>query len=563
MGIGKTLCALNVAFNNNSSLIIIKNALLVKNYMDSLKAMKPTNNLRITTYKNFKDMDEDVIVVYETHHLNNVDKSGVPIYITILRYIQQRPRTKIVLMAETPIINYGKDLIPILSLLMRWEVCNVHEFDFSLLRGKVTTKTLSIFNNSTELVYEDKLCDMDDYEDKANVSRNIHHGIQRHSLKNKYLTLLDEITKQSSRVIVYCENIKGEGLDKLGSFIDEHNVSSKGRSIKYLIFTGEDINDHKLLKFNSGKVDMPLASSAICEGVSLKNVRKLIIYTMFWNSQSYNQLIGRIKRLGSNDEVHMVKVVHALSVTQNVLHIPNYVSNINDTYRPYDDLKSVHPDRSIDLFKRNWCNKKDADIDIYLTKLRSVSIDLDDIDSLAESAGDDSTYKIHLYNKYLYDSMQPTNHSSTESTMRCCRWVAFDEYDVGEYIKNNIRSIGYIIHGCFKAQGLTHDAQLDTYIQDDKIIIDKLNEYISDKKLQCHKYSIIKYSIDGSVRIIISDLFDENNNKRRMSRGVLLDKAKKKDMVKAMRFYGFNYDANQSCKELTSIIKQKVKPIVI
>lgn len=142
-------------------------------------------------------------------------------------------------------------------------------------------------------------------------------GLEKHSPKMKQM--LEDIKKVDGNVLVYSQFISLEGVGVFSKVLDYNGFSnienSKGAHkhfCTYGIFSGNtsDQARKKILEiFNSpenaeGKlIRIILVTAAASEGISLKNVRTVMIMEPYWHAMRIQQIIGRAARINSHADL--------------------------------------------------------------------------------------------------------------------------------------------------------------------------------------------------------------------------------------------------------------------
>lgn len=101
--------------------------------------------------------------------------------------------------------------------------------------------------------------------------------------------------------VIYSQFVLMEGLEVMKMYLDIGGITSVG------FHGGIDKNERykNLENFNNGKVDVMLLSGAGSEGLTLKNVRTVIILEPSWSEDTVQQVIGRAIRQCSHKDLPM------------------------------------------------------------------------------------------------------------------------------------------------------------------------------------------------------------------------------------------------------------------
>ncbi|NP_078720.1 SWI/SNF2 family helicase [Lymphocystis disease virus 1] len=138
-------------------------------------------------------------------------------------------------------------------------------------------------------------------------------NLSKYSCKYQYVL---NILKKSEKVFIYCEYINGSGLylltlllDKLG-WVRATGNEQTPRPKRYALLTAEQKNIqliiqrfNKLDNIDGAFINVILGSRVISEGITLKNVRDLIILTPHWNYTETSQAIARGWRANSHQDI--------------------------------------------------------------------------------------------------------------------------------------------------------------------------------------------------------------------------------------------------------------------
>ena len=109
----------------------------------------------------------------------------------------------------------------------------------------------------------------------------------------------------NQNIAIYSEFIGIEGVEYLKRMLDFHNIknisitSKISREYASELISTYNQNDN----WNGSKYQVIVFSSVANQGVTLKNVQHMIILESPFNEMMTRQIIGRVARLGSHDEL--------------------------------------------------------------------------------------------------------------------------------------------------------------------------------------------------------------------------------------------------------------------
>jgi superfamily II DNA or RNA helicase len=177
--------------------------------------------------------------------------------------------------------------------------CYMSDFQYNVFVG---TGRDPLFNNHSSI-------SSITYPDNKSINVFSEENLQMYSCKLYYL--LGIIRSTNLKSLVYSSLVTKDGLKIISQALD--NNGYKG---KYRIITGNTSTTERtkiLNVFNSEAningeiIQILLASKAISEGVTLKEVREVHIFESDWNLTAINQVIGRAVRNNSHKNLPLEK----------------------------------------------------------------------------------------------------------------------------------------------------------------------------------------------------------------------------------------------------------------
>ena len=366
MGSGKTITSLAMVYQFKYPIIIISTKASRKNFYDDIKKMGLNQSrIQILTYqKAIKSiMDRQLsfkgysIIIDEAHHL----RSGTKLQsILITECLEAK---KLVLLTGTVFYNSLTDLSVLVNMIKKDEVLPETSKEFKFFfwddlyeaPGSISTLqeriegTISYYKKSQDSEhypksittyinvdmsnaqiseyrhYLKKILSLDniqhiDYSvlDKRkvnnflNVTRQLSNTLENSPEFPKIIAIWEYIKKAPKPLIVY-SNYLPNGVLPLTIHLDKNKVS-------YDIYFGEQTEEkrNKIIdKYNEGKIDVLLITSAGSESLDLKNTRSIHIMEPYWNESKINQIIGRAIRYDSHK---------ALPISERTVEIVRWIS---------------------------------------------------------------------------------------------------------------------------------------------------------------------------------------------------------------------------------------------
>lgn len=172
-----------------------------------------------------------------------------------------------------------------------------------------------------------------------NVSRQISNTYESNNNTPKIKGILENLISGPKPAVVY-SNFLENGLLALSSALSETDL-------KFGLFTGainekkknqliESYNNYNNSDYNGEKIDILLISSSGAEGLNLLNTRQIHIMEPHWNANKIEQVVGRVFRFKSHNELpeneRNITVYKWLSLLPNSKESQKYsLSNIHRT----------------------------------------------------------------------------------------------------------------------------------------------------------------------------------------------------------------------------------------
>jgi hypothetical protein len=372
VGSGKTITALMSMYQFVNDIIIIGPKSSKKTFADEISKLNlKLERFTIYTFKKVKQIiyeDFDLftgkcVIIDEAHHLRNETKD-----VYLLASLLQTAH-KVILLTATPIVNYLNDLSPLINIVRKENVLPLERelFEFfyfdvihlslkneEILKKKIQgcisyyqkddggdyPKTITHYKGTVmnidqieayaqhvrRFIYDyqvpmsTSLFDVKfDYLNKGKLNsflgatRMISNTVNSQRDTPKIVEVIKIIKEKVFPIVVY-SNFLENGLYPISSALNELNISNK-------MITGKTSIDKLILivnEYNSRKFDVLLLSSAGSESITLKNTRQLHILEPHFNDAKINQVIGRVVRYKSHEDLdvsnRIVNVYHWFSI---------------------------------------------------------------------------------------------------------------------------------------------------------------------------------------------------------------------------------------------------------
>ena len=351
-----------------------------------------------------KDCEDALLIIDEAHNIRtqiseddkNIDKctnktlTGVNARSLIEASKHAR---KVLLLSATPLINRPCELINLMSIIDGVNPISVEKFNkisheeyFKCKVSFYETSSAHRKANYPSVVDKDVFITMTPSYYKRYIrieqhgepnERAFYNGVRKGSnsleIENspKINWVMEHLSKSKDedKYVIFSHFI-GSGLSLLMKRMD-----SKG--ISYVHVTGDISmkNRQKAVSdYNSGKVKVMLISKAGGEGLDLKNTRNVILLEPSWNESTHHQVIGRAVRYQSH--ASLPKAEQTVNVFR-LFHIkPSEESFVKKAVAELWTKDEETGDYlSVDLFLRNFSQKKQVQIDEFIDILKDVSIE--------------------------------------------------------------------------------------------------------------------------------------------------------------------------------------------
>jgi superfamily II DNA or RNA helicase len=300
---------------------------------------------------------------------------------------------KVLLLSATPLINRPCELINLMSIVDGVNPISVEKFNkisheeyFKCKVSFYETSSTQRKANYPSVVDKDVFITMTPSYYKRYIrieqhgepnERAFYNGVRKGSnsleIENspKINWVMEHLSKSKDedKYVIFSHFI-GSGLSLLMKRMD-----SKG--ISYVHVTGDISmkNRQKAVSdYNSGKVKVMLISKAGGEGLDLKNTRNVILLEPSWNESTHHQVIGRAVRYQSH--ASLPKAEQTVNVFR-LFHIKpseeSFVKKAVEELWTKDEETGDY--LSVDLFLRNFSQKKQQKIDEFIDILKDVSIE--------------------------------------------------------------------------------------------------------------------------------------------------------------------------------------------
>jgi superfamily II DNA or RNA helicase len=227
----------------------------------------------------------------------------------------KNPNIKALGMSATPVINHLSEGISLLSYITgndyRDDLSDASKIPNAMaLHQKLTLISIREMPHYRARVRE-RFVEV--YAPKPDNIRLRYKELLKSPLKiEQYLTeaRLPEIIKRidNRQTIIYTEYVT--------AIVEPIKQAVKAEGYSYVVYTGEYHEESDLQKFIDKEVKVLISSKPISVGLDglQKSCNNLIINTLPWTHAGYKQLIGRLHRLGQQEDhvdVHIIKVTMA------------------------------------------------------------------------------------------------------------------------------------------------------------------------------------------------------------------------------------------------------------
>lgn len=355
-GSGKTLTSLFGMYQFPNDIIIIGPKSSKKAFTDNIKKAK-LNPSRMTFYsfkkiKNMLDVDNDLfkdksVIVDEAHNLRNETRNNL-LVISALKLAH-----KVMLLTATPVVNYLNDLSVLVNIAKNDDVLPTNRGLFNgiyydenyfiisneeLLKEKLrncisyhkqigddenyptsTTEKINIVMNTKQLeeylYYVNKIILKDkqainpyniDFSllDKRKrnfflmATRQLSNTVGENGTSPKIEAIFNKVKKGPYPIVVYSNFLKN-GVYALALLLEKNNITYKSITGT----THEDEVNAIVNNYNNGQFKVLLLTSAGSESLDLKNTRQLHIMEPHWTTAKIDQVIGRVIRYKSHEQL--------------------------------------------------------------------------------------------------------------------------------------------------------------------------------------------------------------------------------------------------------------------
>jgi len=423
VGTGKTLTGVTVSqcFLDRypeSDVIVVTPTSLQKNFIKELKAYgadPKDSRYRFFTIQGFthaikkgsikpSDCKDSLLIIDEAHNIRTEitdddvdvdkcnDKTLTGVNARALIEASKHAR-KVLLLSATPLVNRPCELINLMSIVDGVNPISVRTFNkiayedyFNCKVSFYETSSTHRKENYPRVVDKDVFIKMTPsyyklyrrIEDHGSPDeRAFYNGVRKGSNalekeeSPKINWVMSHLSKseEDDKYVIFSHFI-GAGLNLLMRRLEKVNIP-------YVHVTGDISmkNREKAVNdYNSGKVKVMLISKAGGEGLDLKNTRNVILLEPSWNESTHHQVIGRAVRYKSH--VSLPKAEQKVNVFR-LFHIKpseeSFIKKAVDELWTKDEETGNH--LSVDLFLRNFSQKKQQKIDEFIDILKSVSIE--------------------------------------------------------------------------------------------------------------------------------------------------------------------------------------------
>lgn len=377
VGSGKTITAISCAYQFINDIIIIGTKSSKKTFIDDIEKLK-LNKDRFThytfskikdiIYENFELFNNKTVIIDEAHHLRTETKN------TNFLFGVLSNAHRIILLTATPIVNYLNDISLLVNLVKNdivlpndkelfnflyfdeinlslrninilsdklkncisyYKKNNNSDYPKSIVHFKHVVMNIDQINKYTEhvrrIIYNyqtDESTNMFDIKfdfmnkGKKNTflmaTRMISNTVDNKTDTPKIVEITKLIKNGPFPIVIY-SNFLENGIFTMANVINE-------LGIKFKMITGRTLLDNLIStvnEYNERKFDILLLSSAGSESITLKNTRQLHIMEPHFNDAKINQVIGRVIRYKSHDN---------LPINEKIVNIYHWVSTFPDTY---------------------------------------------------------------------------------------------------------------------------------------------------------------------------------------------------------------------------------------
>ena len=411
VGTGKTLTAVTASQcflekNPNNNVIIITPTSLQKNFIKELEryGADPNDNRykyftihginnaltnNVITCDFFKN---SLLIIDECHNLRKEDRQSKLAHNIITCAKESK---KVLLLTATPLINGPHEIINLISLVDGVDPISINRFlNLSQKERDEYFKCKISFYKTDNKKQKDFFPDA--------IVKNI-FLLMSQSYYKKY-KILENFPTNSEKIFYNAirqasNNIENEKSEKIDWVLDKIKNSLKNE--KFIVFSHfltkgilllktrlekekipisfisgdvpKKYREEAIQKYNKNEIKVLLISKSGSEGLDLKNTNSVIIMEPSWNESTHRQVIGRAVRYKSHIDLpknlRHVNVYYLHLIKPQEQKIASKI--INDTnYTIKNDEKL-----SIDLYMRNFSNKKQKEIDEFLENLKSFSIE--------------------------------------------------------------------------------------------------------------------------------------------------------------------------------------------
>jgi superfamily II DNA or RNA helicase len=364
-GSGKTLTALHSVLRFPNKIIIIGPKSSRKAFFDEIEKMgiknkeyefKSFKKIKNILGKKFDYLADSSVIIDEAHNIRNETKDN------LLLMVALESAFRILLLTATPCVNYPNDLAVLINIVKGIDILPTDRHLFNTMYydeekrelknmdifSKKIKNTLSFYSNKQTSDYpvsktiwkkiqmnqiqmdeysmyvakifkDEKIKELgkitkDELREMLNVdihtvekrkmnfflsgTRQVSNTVNGDSSFPKIIAIYEEIKKGPFPVVVYSNFLK----NGIYCFIE---ILEKD-SIPYKMIKGST-NEEKINiivnQFNKGKIKVLLLSSAGSESLDLKNTRQLHIMEPHWNESRITQVIGRVIRYKSHNQL--------------------------------------------------------------------------------------------------------------------------------------------------------------------------------------------------------------------------------------------------------------------
>ena len=515
VGSGKTLTAVTSSQcfldeNPNGRILIVTPKTLIENFKISMVkygANPHDSRYHFYTYQKFANLfgkgserckDSDMLIIDEAHNIRTALSFKKPNTRASVTVRCAKSVGKVLLLTGTPVFNSTRDVLNLVAMIKGEHP--IGEKRFQKMSNTIFTeyfKCMFSFYNITKdenyptFSYSDIFIIMDSTYSKN--YRNVEKRIEKSDVqavrdlvsgKNpwRFLTGMRQAAnslepclkcewvvnkiKDGNKTIVYSA-FKSKGINLVKTELDKEDIS-------YVEITGDSGNSEdrqNIVKiFNSEDPSSPkvlFITQAGSEGIDMKGTRNIILMEASWNEAREEQVIGRSIRCGSH------------------LHLPKNERHVN-IYRLYLQKSGKgHKFKSSDMILKKMKEDKQKEINIFLDKLRAISIEnlvCEPIEELISEISEDvSVIQQGGDVPFTFEDEHPTINLDYSTKIYNSR----ESKDMMYFLEN----IGYINNYYFesniiKTLKITENVNVDwnRYTQDFKNIIGDIIEIVNVPK---------------------------------------------------------------------------------